>query len=113
MQMANALKSKFNSEGQTIIGQFNAQINQFKSLIASGDIKSQSEYIKNIGSTGMRKLATTTTDPCLRRSIYIIVLLDEGVAYRLQTVRKPSQAAQLNCNLLKAKAQQLKRCIKK
>lgn len=111
--MANALKPKFNEEGQSIIEQFDSGIEQLRLLIKNNDIKGQIANIKDIGAAGMKKLETLTTDPCLKRVLPELFKLDENAAKQLQSIQNPSEAGHIVCNLLYNKAQILKKCIEK
>lgn len=110
VQVANQIKPKFNIEGKRGIKKLDEGIKQLRVLVTNGDIKGQSSNIENIGVPGLKKLAASTTDPCLEQILPELVKLDESVALRLKSIRKPSEAAKITCNLLNSKAQEIKRC---
>lgn len=110
VQACNAIRPSVNGEGQLIIDKLNGGIKELRVLIANGDIQGQSAMFRNVGSAGLRNLATTTTDPCLQQVLLSLAEVDACVSYQLQFIQNPIEAAGIVCNVLNYKAQRINSC---
>lgn len=104
------MKPKLNGEGQNGVNKLKEGIKQLRRLIVNGDVNGQAANLRDIGAVGLRKLATTTCDECLKGVFLNLANKDEQVARQI-TGCDPQTSANSVCNLLKYKAQQIQRCL--
>lgn len=96
--------------GQNIIDELIRGIGHKRRLIENGDIEGLINLFENVGSPGYRNLASTTSDPCLQPIFLLLAEVNAFLAYLLQCIRDPNEAAELVCNALSYKAQRINSC---
>lgn len=106
----NALKSCVNIQGQQIIDELNEGVLQLRDFIEIGDIQGQSNNLGNLGAPGSRNLVATTSNPCLQQAFLSFAELESFVAYILQYISDPNEAADIVCNALNYQAPRLNSC---
>lgn len=107
------MKPYLNNEGKKDIDKLNVGVDQLRHAIVRGDINSLSYILKNVGATGLRKLATETNNSCLKRMFLYLANIDEETGNQLKGLAlcDPEKAAEIVCNLLNFKAGQFRTCL--
>lgn len=81
-----------------------------RNLVRNGDIQGLSDNFQNAGAAGLKELSTTTYDPCVKQALLKASLVASFVAFLLQSIQDPIQAAGIVCNCLEFNAQLINSC---
>lgn len=95
-----------NSEGQGVVNDLIEGLKPLRRAI----IKRQSSLYKKVGTGGMKQLAHTTTNSCLKQAFRELSRMDVEAAIQLKSIRDPAAAGQISCNTLDTKAKLLNEC---
>lgn len=101
-----------NDEGDGVISRLDQGVQDLRRLIRNEDIDGLSDNFEFIGSEGMRHLAVTTRNRCLKRVFNELANLDDSIADQLDITESPYFAGVFVCNILTYKAEQMLTCRK-